>query len=151
MIHPRGSGFFAFSYTTLATGYLALGILFFAVPSKPMVIWGITLAVLLLVDTIIILAVPRIRLEEGWIGIASAVWVTLIATYQVVQNRAVAWGKREEEERLTGREETRRSLLEWVVVFAETILLALMAIVAGLFTATLILRAFDAGLEAPGE
>lgn len=151
MIHPRGSGFFAFAYTTLATGYLAIGILFFAVPSKPMAIWGITLAVLLLVDTIIILAVPRIRLEEGWIGIASVVWVTLIAMYQVVQNRAVAWGKREEEERLTGREETRRSLLEWVVVFAETILLALMAIAAALFTATLILRAFDVGLEAPGE
>ncbi|CAG7917906.1 unnamed protein product [Penicillium olsonii] len=151
MIHPRGSGFFAFAYTTLATGYLVAGLLFFAVPSKPMTIWGIILAVLLLVDMIIILAVPRIRLEEGWVGIASVVWVTLISSYQVVQNRAVAWGKREEEERLTGREETRRSLIEWVVVLAETILLAFMAIAAVLFTATLILRAFDVGLEAPGQ
>ncbi|KAJ5339903.1 hypothetical protein N7452_006631 [Penicillium brevicompactum] len=150
MIHPRGSGFFAFSYTTLATAYLVVGLLFFAVPSKPMTIWGIILAALLLVDMIIILAVPRIRLEEGWVGIASVVWVTLISTYQVAQNRAVAWGKREEEERLTGREETRRSLIEWVAVFAETILLAAMAIATVLFTATLILRAFDVGLEAPG-
>ena len=151
MIHPRGSGFFAFSYTTLATGYLVLGLLFFAVPSKPMTIWGITLAGLLLVDMLIILAVPRIRLEEGWVGIASVVWVTLISIYQVVQNRAVAWGKKAEEERLTGREETRRSLREWVAVFAETILLAVMAIATVLFTATLIMRAFDAGLEPPGE
>jgi pimeloyl-ACP methyl ester carboxylesterase len=151
MIHPRGSGFFAFSYTTLATGYLVVGLLFFAVPSKPMTIWGIILAVLLLVDMIIILAVPRIRLEEGWVGIASVVWVTLISIYQVVQNRSVAWGKREEEERLTGREETKRSLLEWVAVFAETILLAVMAIAAVLFTATLILRAFDVGLEPRGD
>jgi pimeloyl-ACP methyl ester carboxylesterase len=116
-----------------------------------MTIWGITLAVLLLVDMIIILVVPRLRLEEGWVGIASVVWLTLISIYQVVQNRAVAWGKKEEEERLTGREETRRSLLEWVVVLAETILLAVMAIAAVLFTATLILRAFDAGLKPRGE
>ncbi|KAJ5787923.1 hypothetical protein N7457_002913 [Penicillium paradoxum] len=151
MIHPRGSGFFAFAYTTLATGYLVLGLLFFAVPSKPMTIWGIILALLLLVDMCIILAVPRIRLEEGWVGIASVVWVALISIYQVTQNRAVAWGKREEEERLTGREETRRSLLEWVAVFAETILLAAMAIAAFLFTTTLILRACDVGLDPPGE
>ncbi|KAJ5186934.1 hypothetical protein N7449_009928 [Penicillium cf. viridicatum] len=151
MMHPRGSGFFAFSYTTLATGYLALGLLFFAVPSMPMTVWAITLAVLLLVDMCIILAVPRIRLEEGWVGIASVVWVALISIYQAIQNRAVAWGKREEEERLTGREETRRSLLEWIAVLAETILLAAMAIAAVLFTATLILRSFDAGLEAPGK
>ncbi|KAJ5542695.1 hypothetical protein N7535_005119 [Penicillium sp. DV-2018c] len=151
MIHPRGSGFFAFAYTTLATGYLALGLLFFAVPSKAMTISGIILALLLLIDTIIILAVPRLRLEEGWVGIASVIWVTLISVYQVTQNRAVTWGKREEEERLTGREETRRSLLEWIAVFAETILLATMAIAALLFTATLILRSTDAGLAPPGE
>ncbi|KAJ6168834.1 hypothetical protein N7497_001677 [Penicillium chrysogenum] len=151
MIHPRGSGFFAFAYTTLATGYLIFGLLFFAVPSKSMTIWAITLAALLLVDMFIILAVPRIRLEEGWVGIASVVWVALISIYQAVQNRAVAWGKREEEERLTGREETRRSLLEWSAVLAETILLAAMAIAAVMFTATLILRAFDAGLKPPGE
>ncbi|KAJ5143465.1 Protein of unknown function DUF2417 [Penicillium bovifimosum] len=151
MIHPRGSGFFAFAYTTLATGYLVLGLLFFAVPSKPMTISGIILAILLLIDMIIILAVPRLRLEEGWVGIGSVVWVTLISVYQVTQNRAVTWGKREEEERLTGREETRRSLLEWIAVFAETILLATMAIAALLFTATLILRSTDAGLAAPGE
>jgi pimeloyl-ACP methyl ester carboxylesterase len=151
MMHSRGSGFFAFAYTTLATGYLVLGLLFFAVPSKPMTIWGIILAVLLLIDMIIILAVPRLRLEEGWVGIASVVWVALVSLYQVAQNRAVTWGKREEEERLTGREETRRSLLEWIAVFAETVLLAVMAIAALLFTATLILRSSDAGLDAPGE
>ncbi|KAJ5964937.1 uncharacterized protein N7479_004813 [Penicillium vulpinum] len=151
MIHSRGSGFFAFSYTTLATGYLVVGLLFFAVPSKPMTIWAITLAVLLVLDMCIILAVPRIRLEEGWVGIASVVWVALISIYHAIQNQAVAWGKREEEERLTGREETRRSLLEWSAVLTETILMAAMGVATILFTATLILRAFDAGLEAPGK
>ncbi|KAJ5159112.1 Protein of unknown function DUF2417 [Penicillium coprophilum] len=77
----------------------------------------------------------RIRPEEGWVGIASVVWVTLISLYQVVQNRVVVWGKRKEEERLMG----------------QTILLAVMAVAAVLFTATLILRAFNAGLEPRGE
>lgn len=151
LMHSRGSGFFAFSYTTLATGYLVLGLLLFAVPSKPMTIWGIILAVVLLVDMIIILAVPRIRLEEGWVGIASVIWAVVISLHQVAQNRAVAWGKREEEERLTGREETRRSLREWIAVLVQNIVLGIMAIAALLFTATLIIRASDAALEPPGQ
>ncbi|KAJ6119196.1 hypothetical protein N7523_003476 [Penicillium sp. IBT 18751x] len=151
LMHSRGSGFFEFGYTTLATGYLVLGLLFFAVPSKAMTIWGIVLSTLLLVDMIIMVAVPRIRYEEGWVGIASVVWAAVISIYQIVQNRAVAWGKREEEERLTGREETRRSLQEWAVVLFETIVLAIMTIATILFTATLILRARDLTLEAPGR
>ncbi|KAJ5769780.1 uncharacterized protein N7511_001831 [Penicillium nucicola] len=151
MIHPRGSGFFAFSYTTLATGYLVLGLLFFAVPSKPMTIWGIFIAVLLLVNMFIILGVAQIRLEEGWVGIASVVWVAVISLWQVLLNRIVAWGKKEEEERLTGREETRRSILEWTAVVAETVLLAIMAIAVVLFTSTLIIRARDVSLSPPGE
>ncbi|KAJ5989795.1 hypothetical protein N7499_010323 [Penicillium canescens] len=151
VIHPRGSGFFAFSYTTLATGYLVLGLLFFAVPSKPMTIWGIFIVVLLLVDTCIILGVARIRLEEGWVGIASVVWVAIISIWQVLLNRAVAWGKKEEEERLTGREETRRSLLEWMAVLAETVLLVVLAIAVVLFTSTLIIRARDVSVPPPGE
>lgn len=151
LMHSRGSGFFEFAYTTLATGYLVLGLLFFAVPSKAMTISGNVLSALLLVDMIIIVAVPRIRYEEGWVGIASVVWAAVISIYQIIQVRAVTWGKREEEERLTGREETRRSLREWVVVLFETIFLAIMTVATVLFTATLILRARDVSLEAPAR
>lgn len=151
LMHARGSGFFAFSYITLTTGYLVLGLLFFAVPSKPMTVWGSILTVLLLVNMIVILVVPRIRLEEGWVGIASVAWASFISLYQVIQNRAVAWGKREEEERLTGREETRRSLREWLAVLVEMVVLAILTIAAVLFTATLTLRSRDASLEPAGQ
>ncbi|OJJ47917.1 hypothetical protein ASPZODRAFT_63565 [Penicilliopsis zonata CBS 506.65] len=151
LMYTRGSGFFEFSYTTLTVGYLLIGLLFFAIPSKPMTIWGIILAVLLLVDMCIILGVPQIRVEEGWVGIASVVWATFISIYNVVQIRFVAWGKKEEEERLTGREETRRSLREWVAVLAETIIMAIMVIIAILLTATLTLRSRDASLAPPGK
>lgn len=150
-MHSRGSGFFAFSYTTLATGYLLLGLVFFTVPSKPMTVWGSILIFFLLVDMCIILAVPRLRLEEGWVGIASVVWATMISIYQIIQNRMVSWGKREEEERLTGREETRRPLREWLAVLMELLFLVVLALAAVLFTGTLILRARDASLAPPGH
>ncbi|KAL2812057.1 hypothetical protein BJX63DRAFT_397343 [Aspergillus granulosus] len=150
-LHTRGSGFFAFAYTTLTVGYLLFGLIFFAVPSKAMTIWGAVLAIFLFVNTIIIVAVPRIRVEEGWVGIATVTWATIIAIYNIIQNRYVAWGKREEEERLTGREETRRSLREWLAVLAETLFMAIIAIISILLMITLILRARDASLEAPGK
>ena len=150
-MNTRGSGFFGFSYTTLTAGYLVIGLVFFSIPSKPMTIWGLVLALFLLVDMIIILAVPRIRVEEGWVGIASVVWASFIALFSVVQNRSVSWGKREEEERLTGREETRRPLREWLAIMIETVIVGVLAIVSIFFTATLILRARDASLTAPGK
>ena len=150
-MHTRGSGFFGFAYTTLTAGYLVIGLIFFAIPSKPMTIWGIVLAIFLLINMIIILAVPRIRVEEGWVGIASVVWASFIALFNVIQNRSVSWGKREEEERLTGREETRRPLHEWLVIMIETFIMGILAVVSIFFTATLILRARDASLTAPGK
>jgi pimeloyl-ACP methyl ester carboxylesterase len=116
-----------------------------------MIIWNIFSAVLLVVDMLIILCVPQLRLEEGWVGIASVVWAAVIAIYCVLQTHLVEKGKEEEEERLTGRVETRRSLAEWLAVLAETIALTVMAIIVILLTATLILRARDASLEAPGK
>jgi hypothetical protein len=105
----------------------------------------------LIVDMLVIICVSRLRLEEGWVGIASVIWAAVIASYNVVQTHVVEKGKEEEEERLTGRVETRRPLVEWLAVLAETIVLGIMAIVVILLTATLILRATDASLEPPGK
>jgi pimeloyl-ACP methyl ester carboxylesterase len=150
-MHTRGSGFFPFAYTTLTTGYLVIALIFFSIPSKPMTIWGAILSVFLFIDMCIILGVPSLRVEEGWVGIASVVWATFISLFNVIQNHSVSWGKREEEERLTGREETRRPLREWVAVLIEIVIMGILAIVSILFTLTLILRARDASLEAPGK
>lgn len=151
MMHSRGSGFFDFSYTTLTIGNLLIAILFFTVPSKPMEILTLIVSGFLLIDMIIILAVPRLRVEEGWIGIASVIWAALIALYNVMTDRVVAWGKKEEEERLTGRQETRRTLREWCAVLTATVIMAVMSIIVILLTATLILRSYDASLDPPGE
>jgi len=150
-MHSRGSGFFDFSYTTLTFGLLVIGLLFFAVPSKAAQTSCLVISVVLLVDAIIIVSVPRLRAEEGWVGIASVIWALIISIWTVITDRTVAWGKSEEEQRLTGRQENRRSLREWLAVLISTIMLVTIVVVTVLLSATLILRATDASLPAPGE
>lgn len=150
-MHPRGSGFFGFSYATLTLGYLVITLMLFAVPSKPMSIGAVVLAIFLFTDVCIILGVSRIRIEEGWVGVASVAWATFICFYSIIQNVSVTWGKKEEEERLTGREETRRSVGEWMAVMTQIVLMVILALVSILLTATLILRARDSSLAPPGK
>ncbi|KAL8842402.1 MAG: hypothetical protein Q9170_000530 [Blastenia crenularia] len=151
MMHSRGSGFFDFSFTTLTLGNLLIGLLFFSTPSRAMEISSLIIAGFLLLDMIIVLAVQRLRSEEGWVGIASVVWATAMALFNVMSDRVVAWGKKEEEERLTGRKETRRTLREWCAVFTATVILIVMIVITVLLTATLILRSRDASLKPPGD
>jgi pimeloyl-ACP methyl ester carboxylesterase len=150
-MHSRGSGFFDVSYTTLTVGNIIIALLFFAVPSTPMGVLSFIISILLIVNMIIILVAPRIRLEEGWPGIASVVWAAIIGLYNILANRTVRWGKAQEEARLTGREEQRRTLKEWLAVLVATIFMVIFALIAVLLTATVSLRARDATLPAPGH
>lgn len=150
-MHSRGSGFFDFSYTCLTIGNLLVATLFFAAPAKVLRITTAIIAILLLVDMIVILSVPRLRLEEGWPGIASVIWAVFIAIWCVITDRVVAWGKREEEQRLTGRPETRRTVKEWLAVLAATVISVIFIILVILMTGTLSLRARDSTLKMFGE
>jgi pimeloyl-ACP methyl ester carboxylesterase len=150
-MHSRGSGFFDVAFTTLTIGNILVALLFFAVPSTPMGVLSLIISLFLIIDMIIILAAPRIRLEEGWPGIASVVWAAVIGLYNVLANRTVRWGKQEEEERLTGRQEHRRTLKEWLAVLIATIFMVIFALITVLLTATVSLRARDATLAPPGQ
>ncbi|KAK0633428.1 hypothetical protein B0T14DRAFT_417116 [Immersiella caudata] len=150
-LHVRGSPFFAFAYTSVAFTTLLVELIFFSVPSRSARMLTVASAALLLVDTIIILAVTKTRHEELWVGVAAALWATLMAIWAVAADRTVQWGKREEEERLTGRPETRRTLFEWSEVLLSSIALSVIVVAVFLMTCTLILRAFDAHLAPPGE
>lgn len=150
-LNSRGSGFFDFAYTSLTMANLLIVLLFFSSPSKAAQVTCLVTSVVLLFDMILILAVPRLRVEEGWVGIASVVWALLIGIWVVVTDRTVQWGKREEEERLTGRSETRRTLKEWLAVMTSEIVLIAITCAVVLISATLILRARDSSLAPPGE
>ncbi|PNS20330.1 hypothetical protein CAC42_5780 [Sphaceloma murrayae] len=150
-LSTRGSGFYDFSFTTLTAGNLLVTLLFFTAPSRAMRVLLGFVSFLLFVDMIIIAAVHRLRAEESGPGIASIVFAVAMGIWCIVTDRIVAWGKREEEERLTGRAETRRTVSEWAKVLVGTIVLAVYLAITIFVTAALIIRASDAGLEIPGE
>ncbi|KAF2498422.1 hypothetical protein BU16DRAFT_293992 [Lophium mytilinum] len=150
-MHSRGSGFFDFAYTCLTLGNLLVAVLFFAAPAKAMRVTTAIVAVFLLVDMIIILSVGRIRAEEGWVGIASVVWAAFIAIWCVLTDRVVAWGKKEEEERLTGRPETRRTVKEWLAVLVGTIISVVFVVIVIFMTGTLGIRTRDSSLQMFGD
>lgn len=147
----RGSGFFAFAYTTLTAMNILLGLAFFTIPSVPMFLWTLAMSVFISVNFMVIVCVPQLRHEEGWMGILSVVWALVVSTYILFQTRFVSWGKYEEEERLTGRAENRRPLREWLAIIAQLVLLPAMVFMAILLMSTVSLRAKDATLKPPGH
>ena len=149
-MQSRGSGFTSFAYATLTVGNLLVAVLFYTAPNKAQRIACLVIAVLLLADIILIAAVPRLRIEEGWVGIATVVWATAMGVWAIATDRVVEWGKRQEEERLTGRAETRRTLREWCAVFTSSIILIVFIVIVVLFSGMLAVRARDASLAAPG-
>lgn len=149
--HIRGSGFFPFSYASVAFFNLIFTLLFFTVPAKVVRVAGLIVGCLLLVDVILLVSVGQTRYEEGWVGIDVLLGALLTVIWTLATDRLVEWGKYEEEERLTGRAETRRTLGEWAGVLVSTISMIILAIVVFLMTCTLVLRALDAGLTAPGK
>lgn len=105
----------------------------------------------LLLNTVLTLSVQKTRYEEGWVGTVSVVWALLMSLWTVLVDRTVKWGKEEEEQRLTGRAETRRTLSEWLAVLLSSIAYVAMTVALVLITLSLILRALDAGVAPPGK
>lgn len=150
-LHTRGSGFYAFGFASLTLAELAFTLVFFGVPAKSLRILAAVMAGILFVDMIIVLAVEKTRYEEGWVGTVSIIWTLLMTLWTLLVDRTVKWGKAEEEERLTGRAETRRTLFEWIEVLVSTVAYAIMAAAVLLITLTIILRALDARVAPPGK
>ncbi len=147
----RGSSFTQLSYASISIANLLISLIFFVTPSQGERVASFTLSFLLFVDAIIIVAVTRLRYEESWVGIATVLWAAAIGAWTVMSDRVVEAAKKSEEERLVGRAETRRTLTEWLSVFSSFILFLVLIVAIVLMTLTLIMRAVDSGLEAPGD
>lgn len=100
---------------------------------------------------VLLVSVEKTRYEEGWVGIVSVVWALLMGLWTLFTDRTVKWGKAEEEERLTGRAESRHSVTEWFSIMLSTFAYSVMIAAVVLMTGTIIIRAVDASLAPPGE
>ncbi|KAH6876700.1 hypothetical protein B0T10DRAFT_520880 [Thelonectria olida] len=147
----RGSMFQSFGYANLTLANLLFTLMFFGVPAKAVRILVMSMSAVLVLDMILILSVQKTRYEEGWVGAVSVIWALFMSLWTLLVDHTVKWGKAEEEERLTGRAETRRTLVEWMEVIASTMVWSIMCIALFLVTLTIILRAVDAGVAPPGK
>jgi len=150
-LFTQGSGWFAFSYSTLATGTLLAVLVFYGTPSKTeRGIWLTTLF-FLFVNLIIIVSAGPIRRGENWIGIVSCTWAFVVTGWAIICDCVVEHGRHEENERLTGYRHARRSALALFSVFSGTVLLSITLIVTVLFTINLSILARDDTLSPPGH
>lgn len=149
-IHSRGSGFTQLSFATISVFLLLFNLMFFTTPSKADRILALSISVFLLVDFVIIMAVGKLRTDEGWIGIASVLWAMLMGVWTVMTDRVVEYGKEEEEERLLGYVQSRRTLTEWLKVLTNLVSFSVLLLVVFFTWLTLILRCHDGTLPAPG-
>lgn len=149
-VHARGSGFTQLSFATISTFLLLFNLMFFATPSQAQRITALSISVFLLVDFVIIIAVGKLRTDEGWLGIASVLWATLMGAWTIMTDRVVEYGKEEEEERVLGHVQTRRTLTEWSKVLVNLIAFIVLLVVVFFTFMTLILRAHDGTLAPPG-
>ena len=148
----RGSGFFPCSFAALTLGLLIVGLLFFSEPSKVIRISFIAIAVVLAIPLILILIVPQLRIEEGWLGLASVGWAVFISIWLAVADELVRVFKDHQEERLLGQAEPdRRTAKEWGAVLMSTMIQIILGLVAVMLTASMCLRARDASLPVPGQ
>ncbi|WXC54002.1 hypothetical protein SNK03_000009 [Fusarium graminearum] len=146
-----GSGWLAYNYASLTLANLLFTLVFFGVPSKSVRMLIIFMSGILILDITLLLAVHKIRYEESWVGTISVIWALFMGLWTLFTDRMVKWGKAEEEERLTGRAETRRTLFEWFEVMLSTIAYAIMFMALFLITLTIVLRAVDAAVIPPGK
>lgn len=180
-LHTPGGSFYAFGYASLALVNLLFSLVFFGVPSKSVRVLAVVAAVsqagwkgrprlpymetrmtpwaaeqcsgLTLLDSSFCSSTPSSssacsRRATRKAGSASSAWSGL---WTLLTDKTVKWGKEEEEERLTGRAETRRTLAEWLAVLLSTIAYVIMVVAVVLITLTVILRALDAGVAPPGK
>lgn len=112
----------------------------------------IAIAVVLTIPFILVLIVPQLRIEEGWLGLASVGWAVFISIWLAVADELVRVFKNHQEERLLGQAEPdRRTAKAWGAVLMSTIFQIVLAVLAVFLAASMCLRARDASLPVPGQ
>lgn len=138
-------------YSFLAICALVVSLVFFANPSKGDRAVAAAIAAVVCFDFFLVVCASKTRRDEGWVGVACLLWAAVCAVWIVVTDKVVEWAKHEEEERILGYIQTRRTLNEWFQTFTSLCLLVLLLLSCFLLSLTLILRAHDATLPPPGD
>lgn len=152
-IPVRSSGFLELDLAVLSLVVLLLELLFFTTPSDVELYMGYFVTGCFVLQLILAVTIPHARHFYGIVGIFTIFWtVASLGLTLVMTPYTVKWGQDYEEERLTGRVETRRTLGEWFKVSISLILLlALVVVPALLFFFGFLLEIYDTARLFHGE
>lgn len=141
----RSSGFLEFDLALLSLISLLLSLLVFPVFSELEQVLGYAVVACLALQLVMVLALPHIRHFYSPVGLFSFFWAFLVmGMCLVVYPRAVKKEQDYVEERLTGRQEDRRTFMEWVKVSLSMILLLIVILLPVLlFFCGLLLDIYD--------
>ncbi len=149
-LNSPGKGFNELSYAITAVLSLTTSLVYFSIPSAAeRLVASISLGLLATI-LIITLAIAKLRHSSGLLGVVLQIWLFLVVALSIIGDRIVEKAKYYEEERLTGRIETRRTCLEWVEVSSRLFLRIILLLVLFLFTFATFLRWYDSRIDPPG-
>lgn len=137
----RGRSFLEINFIMLAFFSTASTLLFFTVPSQLERLLGYATAGV--IAFILVLLLSFQRTDMGLIGLMAGLWALVAVLSTSVSEYLVEQGKVQEEIRLTGRVETRRTLGEWFVVLFRNTLKSIMLLYVSLIALNVILHSFD--------
>ncbi|KAI5811853.1 hypothetical protein BZA77DRAFT_376954 [Pyronema omphalodes] len=146
----RSGGWGAFGFSTLSVLLLLVLLLFYATPSRSERLILTTISFFLFICSLLILLSP-LRRNESWPGILSVFLALFTSIWAIITDSIVEHGKAEEEERLTGRAETRKSLKEWCSIFFGSGLFAVFLVASVLMMSNLAIEVRDYTLKQPGD
>jgi pimeloyl-ACP methyl ester carboxylesterase len=144
IIDMRANGFLLEGLTIIGIIELLVTLQFYSEPSEADRVLGYITAALLAVDTIAILSIPILRHRNGGlVGILTIFGALVTVVLATIADRVVEWGKIQEEIRLTGRSETRRTLTEWIKVMFSVIGKSLVLVLVGFMSVSILIDSYD--------
>lgn len=115
----------------------------FAVPSYYERVLGYISCVLIVLDALVVVCVPRLRRLLGLFGILLVVWTASNIAFNCFADYTVERGKAAQEIKYTGRVETRKTLFEMMVTLFKVIVKLVLLLAIWNISLSLWLEAFD--------
>ncbi|CEP20336.1 unnamed protein product [Cyberlindnera jadinii] len=137
----RGRSFLEINFILISFFSTCSTLLFFTVPSELERVLGYVTSAFLALILVVLLVVERG--EMGLIGFFTGLWALITVGSTSLCEYLVELGKAEEEIRLTGRVEIRRTLGEWLVVFVRNTLKTIFLVYVTLISLNVLLHSFD--------
>lgn len=139
-----GRSFYELDLTIYNVATTLITLFCFAVPAYYERLLGYVSALLVVVDVVVVLSVPYLREQKGFLGNFLTLWTLFTLGLNCFADYYVEKGKSAQEIKYTGRVEKRKSIYELFVMTIKIVLKFLLLLIIWNISLSLWLSAFDA-------